>query len=236
MISHLIRELRYLKEVTFHGGADAAILTKFETENRLVLPLEHKDLLRTSNGVEAYSGYIRVFGLYTTESIDSALWNQYDYWKFAWGNRCSAYWCFGETAWGDQYAYLAESLRLGGETKVYFIDALSMTPEIIACSFTEFLQKEFVRSGMDPYDAMIKLARQKLGPLEVISHLVYSPSLLLGGTEEIGNIQKMNARAAMICNGDIAVQLDEGPVTGTVKGVQPYEDEMQRMRLRLVWG
>lgn len=225
-----------MKDVAFHHGADAPLLARFETEKGFALPPEHKELLRSSNGIEAYAGHVRLFGLYTTEGIDSVLWNQPAYWKFAWRNRCSAYWCFGETAWGDQYAYAVESLKAGTDAKVYFMDALSMTPEVVAASFAEFLQKEFVRSAKEPYDAMIKQARQKLGPLEATSHLVYVPSVLLGGTEDIANVQKMNARSAMICNGDIAVQLDEGPPTGTVKAVQTYEDGMQRMRLRLVWG
>jgi hypothetical protein len=236
MIAGLVQELRGLKDVVFHHGANAPLLTEFETESRLILPPEHKELLRWSNGVEAYAGYVRLFGLHTTESIDSVRWNQHDFWKFAWGDRCSEYWCFGETAWGDQYAYRVESLQAGGDAPVFFMDALSMTPEVVASSFAEFLQKEFVRSARDPYDAMIKLARQKFGPLEVSNHLVYVPSVLLGGNEEIGNVQKMNARSAMICNGDIAVQLDAGPADGTIKAVQPYEDEMHRMRLRLVWG
>ncbi len=212
------------------------LLTRFERENGLVLPPQHKELLRSSNGVDGYAGYVRLFGLYTMDGIDSVLWNQHDCWKFAWGNRCSAYWCFGETAWGDQYAYAVETLKAGGDAQIYFIDALSMTAEVVAASFAEFLQNEFVRSAKEPYDTMIKQARQKLGPLELTSHLVYVPSVLLGGTEDIANVQKTNARSAMICNGDIAVQLDEGPATGTIKAVQPYEDEMQRMRLRLVWG
>ena len=111
-----------------------------------------------------------------------------------------------------------------------------MKPDVIACSFAEFLHQELAQSSAEPYEDMIKQARQKLGPLEPTSHVVYVPSVLLGGTEDIGNVQKMNARATMICNGDIAVQLDEGPPGGSIKGIQLYEDEMHRMRLRLVWG
>lgn len=83
---------------------------------------------------------------------------------------------------------------------------------------------------------MIKQAHQKFGPLQVEYHVVYHPSPLLGGTEEIGNVQKMLARPAMIGNGDIAVQLDAGPPDRIIQAVQPYEDDMHRMRLRLVWG
>ena len=236
MISGLVQELRRLKGVVYHQGADAPLFTRFQTELGLILPPEHKELLRSSNGIEASDGYVRLFGLYTAEAIDAVLWNNHDFWKFAWGDRCSPYWCFGETAWGDQYAYAVESLQEGRDNPVFFMDALSMTPEVIAPSFAEFLQKEFLRSAKDPYDAMIKLAHKKFGPLEIAAHLVYVPSVLLSGTEDVANVQKMNARSAMICNGDVAVQLIAGPPNGSVKGVQPYEDEQHRMRLRLVWA
>ena len=98
------------------------------------------------------------------------------------------------------------------------------------------MNKVFLRSAKQPYDEITKLAAQKFGSLQSEYHVVYNPSPLLGGTEGIGNVQKMLARPAMICNGDIAVQLDAGPTNGTVKAVQPYEDAKHRMRLRLVWG
>jgi hypothetical protein len=235
MISGLVRELRAVKDVVFHSGVETPLLTRFEAESGLVLPLEHKELLLSSNGAEAYAGYIRLFGLYNRESTDLVCWNQHDFWKFAWGDRCSEYWCFGETAWGDQYAYQVDSLKAGADGPVFFMDALSMTAEVIAPTFAEFLLAEFVPSATGPYDEMIKQARTKFGPLEVSNHLVYVPSILLGGVEEIGNVRKMNARSAMIGNGDIATQLDIGPAHGTVEAVKPYEDERHRMRLRLVW-
>jgi hypothetical protein len=231
----LLDDLRHLKDVSFHPGIDASIATKLEREHGIVLPGDHLAALQESNGVEAYAGYIRLFGLGTTHSIDAMVWNLPNCWKFAWANRCAGFWCFGETAWGDQYAYALESLRSGTAVEVYSLDALSMTPRVVASSFTEFLETEFVESAKDPFDAMTKQARQKLGPLELSSHLVYSPSLLLGGPEDINHVEKMPARAAMIVNGDIATQVDAGPADGAIKGVQTYEDELHRTRLRLVW-
>lgn len=235
MISRLLSELRHLNDARLHPGIDAALITEVERDHGIAFPSDHRGALQTSNGVHGYAGYMRLFGLRTTESIDAIVWNQPDYWKFAWEGRCSEYWCFAETAWGDQYAYTLKSLRGGEAAPIHLLDALSMTPQVVAFSFKEFLEKEFVRSAKDPYDVMIKQARQKLGALEVSSHLVYVPSVLLGGVESIKHVQKMNARSAMICNGDIATQLNASPVDKAVKSVQPYEDELNRMRLRLVW-
>jgi hypothetical protein len=111
-----------------------------------------------------------------------------------------------------------------------------MRPKAVAFSFAEFFEREFLPSAKQPYDVVTVQARQKLGALEVSSHLVYMPPLLLGGTEDISHVQKMNARAAMIGNGDIALQIEAGPGDGKVKEVQPYEDELHRTRLRLVWA
>lgn len=230
-----IEDIYQLEDIDIHQGVDASALAELEGQNRFHLPRMHQKVLQQSNGIEAYGGYLRLFGLSAGRAIDLIRWNQHDYWKFSWGDRCSKYWCFGETAWGDQYAYSLESLCSKNEPEVYFMDALSMTPEVIASSFTEFWEKEFVRSAKEPYDIILKQARGKLGRIGLEFHLVYAPSLLLGGTETIDNVHKMNARAAMVCNGDIALQLDSGPADRAVKGVQQYEDDFQRVRIRLVW-
>ncbi len=235
MSSRLIEDLRSLKDVRLHPGADASLIDTLASRHGLLLADEHRAVLEQSNGIEAFAGYIRLFGVQTTESIDALVWNHPDCWKFAWGDRCFGYLCFAETAWGDQYAYSLDQLRAGGNIPVYFLDALSMKPEVVAPSFAAFWQNEFVRSAKQPYDSKLREARQRLGLLEATSNLVYVPSVLLGGTEDISNVQRMGARVAMICNGDIATQLDAGPAAGAVKAMEAYVDDQGRMRLRLVW-
>jgi hypothetical protein len=235
MSSRLTEDLRSLQDARLHLGADASLLDALKQEHGVALPDQHADVLRESNGIEVYAGYVRLFGVRTADSIDAIAWNEPDCWKFAWGDRCSGYWCFAETGWGDQYAYALEELQAGGAAPVYFLDALSMTPQVVASSFAEFWEKEFVRSAKAPYDSMMKKAREKLGPLALTSHVIYVPSILLGGAEDISHVQTMNARAAMICNGDIASQVDAGPAAGAVKAIEPYQDDQGRARLRLVW-
>lgn len=236
MIGGVLDQFSRLNDARLHPGCAAANFDALRERAGLDLPKAHRELLTASNGVEGFAGYVRIFGLGNPASVDAILWNAEDFWKFAWAGRCSKYWCFGETAWGDQYAYSTESLQNGVASPVYFLDCLSMTPEIIAPSFEEFFAGEFQRSAATPYDTMMLQAREKFGPLEINSHLVYTPSILLGGEEKIDNVTKMDARAAMICNGDIAVQLDAGPSNREVKSVRPYEDDLHRMRLELVWS
>jgi hypothetical protein len=232
----MISAIRELEGVASHAGAEDRALHQFAASHGLSLPSHHKEILTWSNGIEAYAGYFRLFGVNSKESVDSVLRNQYDNWKFAWQDRCAAYWCFGETAWGDQYAYSNDSLHEQGESPVYFLDAMSMTPQVICASFSEFFERDFIRAARDPYDEMIRLAKRKFGPLDVAQHLIYMPSLLLGGKELIDNVQTMNARTAMICSGDLAIQLDDGPSDGSVKSVNTYQDAQGRMRLQLEWA
>lgn len=224
-----------LSGVRLHPGADLGSLGELERSYGVQLPIDHRTALKESNGVEAYGGYLRLFGVESGTNVDIGSWNDSNCWKFAWEHRCSDFMCFAETAWGDQYAYNINAL-MQGSSQVYFLDCLSMTPTVVASSFTDFFEKEFVRSAEDPYDVMIKEARQVLGDLDIGEHIIYNPSPLLGGAEESANIQKMEARTAMICNGDIAIQLDAGPADGIVRTVTPYDDREGRMRLQLTWA
>jgi hypothetical protein len=230
-----LRRIGARTDVALHAGADSALFSQLQKDHGVVLPADHVEMLRSSNGVEVDAGYFRLFGIYTTDAVDAATWNDRELWKFSWKGRCSGYWCFAETGWGDQYAYTLPSLRGGEQVRVYLLDALSMTPEIVASSFSEFVDRELIRSAEAPYDATTVEARRRLGPLGRDLHVVHVPSPLLTGAEDIESIQKMNARSAMICNGDIAVQLEEGPPDRRVRSVQSYEDDVGRLRIKLLW-
>lgn len=224
-----------LSGVRIHSGLEPEFLDELVGASSPRLPIDHRAALNESNGAEIYGGYLRLFGVGPNANVDIRVWNDPKCWKFAWESRCTDYLCFAETAWGDQYAYNIPAL-IDREFQVYFLDCLSMTPTPVASNFSEFFEKEFIRSAKDPYDAMTRDARRLLGDMEIGEHLIYVPSPLLGGAEEISNVQKIDARSAMICNGDIASQLDAGPADGNVKTVTPYEDGEGRMRLELIWA
>ncbi len=221
--------------VRLHPPVELPRLDELAAAHGIVLPADHRATLLQGNGAEVYGGYARLFGIGAGSGIDAVQWNDPDHWKFAWQGRCAGYWCFAETAWGDQYAYDMERLRDGDE-RVHFLDCLSMTPTEVASSFADFMKGEFARIAREPYDSMTVAARETFGELDAQTHLVYVPSPLLGGAEDVKNVQTMPARSAMIINGDIAVQLDAGPPTGTVREVRPYKDAAGRSRLQLDWS
>jgi len=235
MMSELLDWFSDAEGVATYDGLPSHLLAAFQGEVGFRLPSEHSEFLSGSNGLTVHYGYYRLFGIGCHGPVNMVEWNSPDCWRFAWDDRCSPFWCFGETAWGDQYAYQLDDLRQGRPAPVYFLEGVAMTPEIIAESFPDFMHREVVRNAVNPYDRMTPLARQRFGPMSTGFHLVYSPSLLLGGTTTIDNVQVMDAVTAMVFNGDLATQLDNGPPEGRARAVEPYHDEKHRMRLRLLW-
>lgn len=225
--------LSNMHDVILRDGAGDGLTAAIKTSLGVQLPSRHEAALRESNGVQVFGGYFTLFGIGSNVPIDIRLWNEKSYWKFAWGNRCDNYLCFAETAWGDQYAYNIEELK-GGSERVFLLDCLSMDVSSIAQSFNEFLECELFRVASGPYDVLIKEARELFGNLPAGEHLIYNLSPLLGGVDDTSNIGKMPARSAMICNGDVAIQLDEGPADRMPSGVEAYDDG-GRMRLKLLW-
>lgn len=197
------------------------------------LPAEHRAFLEQANGVSALHGYYRLFGLGCSGCTDLSSWNDRETWKFAWPPHVADFLAFGETAWGDQFAYSIAGLGAGDST-VFLLDSFEMQPEPIAAGFDEFMANEFVRCASSPYDSMTRAALARIGPLKWDEHVTYVPSLLLGGTEDAEHIRKVPARASMIINGDIATQCAEAPDRSPAS-VETYEDARRRTRLRIHW-
>jgi hypothetical protein len=105
MSPQLFDRFRQLSDARLHRGGGNIDFASALSVYGITLPIDHQSALQESNGVEVYGGYARLFGLSSESNIDTIKWNEFDFWKFAWGNRCQDYLCFAETAWGDQYAY-----------------------------------------------------------------------------------------------------------------------------------
>ena len=186
--------LRLLPGAVLHPPVDPGEAVRLMRATGVSLPAAHLDALMDSNGAEVYGGYTRLFGIGSGSGIDAVQWNKPEHWKFAWQGRCDGYWCFAETAWGDQYAYNIERLKAGDE-RVYYLDAVSMTPDSVAESFEDFYAAELVRQAREPYDRMILAARRTLGDLDANDHLIYTIPIALGGAEDMANARVMPARS-----------------------------------------
>lgn len=199
------------------------------------LPDAHLAMLRESNGLLLYDGYFRVLGLSGSPIGDLLGWNAAETWKFAWPGGLDEYLCFAETAWGDQYAYEASGLSRGRE-RVVLLDALRMQPRVLAITFADFAERYLVRNAVEPFDSVLRAARQEVGALTPGVHLVFSPPTLLTGEERVEQLVKMDAREAMILNGDLWSQLGQAPEGLAVAGLEVVADELGRPRMRVTWS
>jgi hypothetical protein len=207
------------------------LLAELERQS-VSLPEAHLQFLADSDGAETYGGYFRIFG-----GVALIEWNARETWRFAWPSVLDEYFFFGETAWGDQYAYRVADMRLGADPPVYYLDAIMMSEGKgkLASSFVDFIENDFLRNSVAPYDEILVEARKKYGDLDVTQHIIYAPSPLITGAEHLEHVIVMPARAAMIANGDLATQLGDELQSRPIRGIEPYEDELGRTRLKVIW-
>ena len=235
MIEQVLQRFETTPDTQLYPGCPRETILGLEEHLGVRLPDAHRTFLARSDGAEAFGGYFRLLGALRGAPTNLAVWNHENYWKFAWEGRAAEFLCFGDTGWGDQYAYYLPSLRMSAEPEVYLLDFISMEPIRIADSFTSFFAGEFLRRAESPDDPMTVAARETFGDLRDADHLVYTPSLRLGTAVRIENVDVMDARVAMMINGDMATQCDALPEGARVTAVDLETDEHGRLRLRLRW-
>ncbi len=229
----LLNQLETAEGVTTAKGAEEHVIRKLADHIRL--PDSHIDLLKLVNGVSVYGGYFRLFGCSSLSTIDMLEWNAPESWSFAWNKPLIEYWFFGETAWGDQYAYRRDELNQRSTPRVFFVEGITMSEEVIATDFSTFLEREFLRNAFEPYDDNIVKVRRRLGDLEPLEHIAYVPSPLITGDENVASVSKLDAVASMIISGDLCRQVAEESHNRPVSELQTYEDPNGRTRMRVVW-
>ena len=217
-------------QVSGAAGTPRAELRKQIGALGIRLPASHEALLCASNGCTAFGGYFRVFSV---ERL--CRWNEPSLWKFAWPEAVRRFLCFGETGWGDQYAYRLDDLKGDNPAHVYFLEALTLQPERLHDDFDTFMEKEFLGNAHRPYDSMLVAARERIGELSLDEHVQYVPSPLITGVEDPESVSRMPAVTAMTINGDLSRQLQGESFDRRVRNVDTYDDEMGRTRVRVNW-
>jgi len=171
------------------------------SERGAALPLDHARLLSLTNGLTVYGGYFRLFGIGPGATRDMRWWNAWTTWRHAWGHSADGWWFFGETAWGDQYAYATSDDPLSADRTVYRLDVCHLESEPIADGFGDFVCGELARNAADPRDEMTVAARERLGDIDRNTQIAYLPSLIAGGEEDVANLVTLPARVAMVAAG-----------------------------------
>jgi hypothetical protein len=206
------------------------------TESLLAeLPSVYAAALRIANGFTVHSGMNRVFGIREDRHMDLRTWNEAEEWRFAWGEKADpSFLMFGETAFGDQYA-----LRRSGssyEDVVYLLDVNLLSVRPIFDSFAKFLDQEIVQTAISPSHPTALACVDKFGRVPPNENVVLTPSMLLGGDEDVANMVKIESYTAMIYGGDIYTAVMSVPDEAAVVGVEPWVDEADRRRLRVVFA
>lgn len=228
-LNELIDRVRQVPGVSIHEPSTGLIDSPWIAD---VVPAALTRLYRTSNGMEAFHGYYRLFGLGVTDHIDAIEWNHPDTWKFAWNGRCDRYWCFGETALGDQYALDLESTS---NESVCVLEATTMNQLNSYPSIECFIDQEWLPNAACPRHEMIKAAFERMGPISSNENLVFSPSRTIGGSDDLDRAMKVMPRLAMTIEGDLRTQVDAARSDHKVVGVRSYQDDQGRLRIRIDW-
>jgi len=217
------------------AGATHRAFELLEQSYAIRLPAELAEVLRLSNGLVAYGGHFRLFGLGPDCELDAILWNSADHWKFAWGADMECWWCFGENAWGDQYAYDVRQLN-SGTPMVVLLHHVGMLPCLEPSPLqTVFHLESLHHERPDGFETML---RSRYPIVAVSQHLAYSPLYALLESGEQWNVDKiklMDSRAAMIMNGDVSRQMARHGAVRLPQRAVPYADKKGRPRMRIIW-
>lgn len=209
-------------------------MTSFSPDSLGFLPRDHLDYFSSEQPTVGFNGYIRL--LTNNESEDLLTWNENSNWKFAWGNlNLDKYFIFGNDAFGGQFAYKTTGEGLVDE-KVYLLSKIGLEEAYVFSSFSDFLDRFFLKYLNDCEDGEWIRARDICGTIERHKMFVQVPPEIIIGTFEPSRLVKMEARKAMTLNGDLASQLLVNEHPGEIKGLDAYIDAKGRERLKVVFG
>jgi hypothetical protein len=200
------------------------------------IPKLHRQILERYNGFSLYYGYFKLFGI-GGKRRDMIDWNNPDKWKYAWhGIDLDKYLCFAEDLWGFQWAYSIPELYDAKITpRIYWLQAFTMISEPFFESFEEFMQRLVYRWASETMGDDIISVYKKNGPLSWSEQIAYIPSLLLGTHhEDFKHTKPMDAVRNMVFNGDLFTQIGNIRVDDPVLGVEVYQDEKGRDRLKAI--
>lgn len=212
------------------GRRDASDLELFK-----LLPSNHQALLQATNGFEAFGGHFRLFGIGPDSGRDAATWNHEATWKFAWPPTLAELLCFGETSFGDQYAYRLSELRgASASATIYGLDGLEGQVQRTFKDFNDFLDQEVETWISGPKDDLVLLARETLGDVQAGEQLNFAPPLWLAPMAS-ERLVRMPARTNMILNGDLYSQLSSAPEKQVAR-LEPWTDNAGRPRMKVVFA
>lgn len=223
-------ELQAAGEVRIHGPAEPDEVLAFEQAVGAALPEAHRRLLALTDGLEAFQGYLRLFGVGRGAAIDMRAWNAAETWKFAYRGEADPYLCFGELGSGHQFAYRIDELG-AADPPAYNLLVNDMSVVFRYDDFSAFLDAPFLHGALHR-DADFANWVGRLGELGPGEHVAHRSFGVLD--DERGEFyEKMDAVEAMVCYGDAWASAHPGDAVAD--DLEFFTDEAGRRRLRIVW-
>jgi hypothetical protein len=227
----LVAELEQAQHATLHPPVDVGVLEDFEREQNARLPAAHRQLLLRTNGLEAFGGTIRVFGIGLGAGIDIREWNAWPTWRFAWEGRVDSYLCIAESGWGGQYAYRRDELSHQSDPRVYSLLQVDCSVVYEFRDFESFLDSGGFH-GAFLVDGDTRRARERLGDLRPDEHYV---QLEFFEPLDPERVVKANSAETMILYGDMERETSGQPPTREYDSLEFFQDDEGRTRVRVTW-
>lgn len=175
-------------------------------------PVRHEDLvafLRLHNGVIAFNGGLRCFGLTSGPLPDIASWNDIAGWRGSYRMLADGLEFFAEDALGNQFAY-------EGERVVRFL-AETGERELMGDSFAGWIGRFLEDPEAQLSLWLLRDWTSKGGVLDPGDHLCPKIPFVAGGSCDASDLYTLDRNKSMSFKGDFAWQIRNVPEGGKVR-------------------
>jgi hypothetical protein len=169
----------------------------------------HRELLAAHDGLIAWGGGLRCFGVTSQALPDMTSWNSADGWRSAYRNLADGLLSFAEDVFGNQFCYEERRVvRLQAETgdRESMADGLEHWAQAILSDPDKelglWLLREWVSAGNTVLPSQ---------------HLCPKLPFVAGGALETSNLYVLDRHESMVFKGDFAWQIRDVPTGGNIR-------------------
>jgi SMI1/KNR4 family protein SUKH-1 len=169
----------------------------------------HVQLLKRHDGLVAFDGALRVFGVTGQVVPDIASWNTPDGWRAAYRELAERLLFFAEDVFGNQFAF--------AEGRIVRFLAETGEQEFMADSFEEWVRAIIADPDEELSLWLLRSWRTPGNTVQPGEHLCPKVPFVVGGAYEPENLYVLNRAASMDFKGDFASQTKNVPDGGKIR-------------------
>jgi hypothetical protein len=169
----------------------------------------HRELLAAHDGLIAWGGGLRCFGVTSGEFPDIASWNGVDGWRSAYRKLADGLFAFAEDAFGNQFCYERRRIvRLQAETG---------DRETMADRLEEWAQAILSDPDKELGLWLLREWRSAGNTVQPGQHLCPKLPFVTGGPFETSNLHVIDRHESMVFKGDFAWQIRNVPTGAKIR-------------------